>query len=166
MVKRYPSAVGKFLKGSLALAVGLGVYFWMRARADDERQEKLERELADLDIKDLLNKELRAFRSSCVNTASTRSPELAESYCICLAGALRDHFDTASITAYSVEDYRRQFSSRFAAASPGQSVRASCWAQVQPRPLAQPAATAVKTAKPKSAPKLLAPPVERDDRQK
>jgi DnaJ-class molecular chaperone len=59
VVKRHPGAVAKVLKLSLSIAVALGVYLWARQRRLNEQREKTERELADLDIQDLLRKELR-----------------------------------------------------------------------------------------------------------
>ena len=149
LVKRHPGGAAKFLQWSLTAGIAFGVYFWLRPRTENERQEKTERQLAHVDIQAMLDREMGAFMASCVQTASKRSPQLADAYCSCLADALRAQFDATPITAYSVEDYRQQFSSRFGAASPNQFVQSVCLDKARPKPALLPV---VRATKPRKAP--------------
>src|SRR5260221_9314786 len=88
VVKRHPGSLAKLLQWSLAAGAALGMYFWIRQLSPNERQEKTERELVDVDIRVVLDKQLTAFTASCVQTAlkdSPQLPQLVNVYCTCLA---------------------------------------------------------------------------------
>lgn len=151
IVKRHPAVATKVLKLGLGFAVAIGVYVWMRERNLNEQREKNEREVAELDIHELLRKELRDFSAACKRKASVDTPDLAYPYCSCLAASVQRQFDTSPIQAYSVESYKRQFSSRLSAASPNPRTQAACAEEARPKAPSLPAAAAKPTRPSKAA---------------
>jgi hypothetical protein len=132
LVRRYPKAVAKIVATGVSLAFAVGAYVWAQDWTQEAKAKLQPRPPPGAPIDFALAPAQRLLAQYAPPTA-TGPNSLATAYCSCLADALRARFDGTAITATSVAEYGKEFSSRFQAATPDKATQASCLNQVNPR---------------------------------